>query len=111
MISNAAAYYYWPGLWVGSRPPGSSPFLDITTLGDEVYRTSLPGSIEVKVLREGMFIFDFSGWPPGRSLPEGDIPNDFDAIATVILRRVAILNAHLACLYTAFSQRQNSQLE
>jgi len=111
MISNAAAYYLWPTVWVGSRPPTSGENIDIRTLEDEVYRTTLKvgtGAIGAKVLREGMFIFDFSNWSLGQAMPShDDIPTDFDAAATVILKRVSVLNVHLACLYTALYHLQN----
>ena len=111
MISNAAAYYLWPTVWVGSRPPTSGANIDIRTLEDEVYRTTLKvgtSAISAKVLREGMFIFDFSNWSPGQALPShDDTPTDFDAAAAVILQRVSVLNAHLACLYTALHRLQH----
>jgi len=75
-----------------------------------VYRTDLPVGIKVKVLREGMFIFDFSGWPPGCAI-QNDKPDAFDAMAAVILQRVAVINTHLACLYTALSRRQHCALD
>jgi len=84
--------------------------MDVNKLEEEVYRTTLPEGITAKVLREGMFVFDFSNWPPGRALPEGGTP-DFDALARVILKRAAVLNAHLACLHTALSRLQNRALE
>lgn len=109
MTSNAAAYYHWPTVWVGSAPPASGADIDISTLEEEVYRTTLPVGIAAKVFRDGMFIFDFSDWPPGRALPD-DGESDFDAVAAVILQRVNVLNAHLVCLYTALSRRQNISL-
>ena len=75
-----------------------------------MYRTDLPVGIKVKVLREGMFIFDFSGWPPGCAI-QNDKPDAFDAMAAVILQRVAVINTHLACLYTALSRRQHCALD
>ena len=57
---------------------------------------SLAGSNPPKGLRGGIFLFDFTEWPPGRALPETDPPEGagtFDDSAAVILRRVAVLNA------------------
>ena len=110
MISNAAAYYLWPTVWVSGRPKTSGVDIDVRTLGEEVYRTSLSVGITTKVLREGMFIFDFSGWAPGRALSNRN-ETDFDATAAVILRRVTVLNAHLACLYTTLSDRQHEAID
>jgi hypothetical protein len=56
--------------------------------------------------------FDFSGWAPGQAPPEKDgRPVDFDAAASVVLRRTTVLNAHLACLYAAVSRRQSVALQ
>lgn len=108
MISNAAAYYHWPAIWVGDAPHTSGVEINLAALGDEVCRTTLPGPLEAQVLREGRFVFDFSAWPPGRALEAGPdgVDRDFDAAARVILRRVELMNAHLVCLYTAIARRQ-----
>lgn len=52
-----------------------------------------------------MFIFDFSDWDPGRPLPSEPFPG-FDELASVALRRATLMNAHLACLYTAIGRLQ-----
>ncbi len=109
-MQNAVAYFHWPLIWVGA-PPAGWPGLDIDprTFGDTVYRATLGAGISVKVCRDGMFAFDFSGWAPGQAPPEEDgKPVNFDLAASVVLRRTAVLNAHLAYLYTvldAFSRR------
>jgi len=105
MISNAAGYYLWPPVWVGSRAPTPITHETVTLLGEEVFRTTLTAGISVKVLRGGMFLFDFTVWPQGKALPEGTESN-FDESAKVVLHRVAVLNAHLACLYTALGHLQ-----
>lgn len=113
MITSAAAYYHWPTLWAGAAPTWAThPIsleqgIDVSVLGDEVYRSALTVGIPVRVLREGMFIFDFSNWEPGRPLPREAVP-DFDAAASVALRRSTLMNAHLACLHTAIKRLQNT---
>jgi len=85
--------------------------IDPRTFGDTVYRATLGAGISVKVCRDGMFAFDFSGWAPGQAPPEEDgKPVNFDLAASVVLRRTAVLNAHLAYLYTVVSRRQNFAL-
>jgi hypothetical protein len=114
VISNVAGYYLWPAVWVDSPIDLYGERPDLRMLEEEKYRATLPSGITAKVLRGGVFLFDFSGWPPGRALPGSDTPGDlaaFDAKAAVILQRVAVMNAHLACLYTALSRRQKSALE
>jgi hypothetical protein len=109
-ISKVAGYYLWPPVWVGSRP--STPIIPETVklLGEEAFRTKLAAGISVKVLRGGMFLFDFTDWPPGRALPEDSKPS-FDEQAEVLLHRVTVLNAHLACLYTALAHLQRFSLD
>ncbi len=110
MPTNAVAYYHWPTVWVGSRPPISGGTIDHSALDEEVYRTTLSIGISSKTSREGMFFFDFSGWKQDKGLNSDSLP-DFDAKAAVILNRVAVLNTHLACLYTALYRRQNFSIE
>jgi hypothetical protein len=108
----AAAYYHWPPVWVGGAPSWAiyppqhaKAEIDVSVLDDEVYRDTLSSGMPVRVLREGVFIFDFSSWEPGRSLPEAPFPG-FAELASVALRRASVMNAHLACLYTAMAQLQ-----
>lgn len=111
-MRNTVAYFHWPLIWVGA-PPAGWPGLDIDakTFGDTMYQTTLKAGINVKACRDGMFAFDFSEWAPGAAPPEEDgRPIDFDLAASVVLRRTAVLNTHLACLYTAVARRQNFAL-
>jgi hypothetical protein len=100
MTGNATAYYLWPAVWVGDARPEPGAELDVRTLAEEVCRRRLSSGVSVKVLREGMFIFDFSEWPPGRT-PSGDVTTDVEAWSRLTACRTQVLNAHLACLYTA----------
>jgi hypothetical protein len=106
VTKNAAAYYHWPPVWVGGGPPISRIDIGPSMRGEEVYRASLAVGIRGKVLREGMFIFDFSDWVPG-CFPPDSSQLGFDGAAAVILQRAAVLNAHLVCLHTALSRGQN----
>lgn len=106
MISNVAGYYLWPPAWVGSGAPTPVTLETVKLLGEEAFRTTLTGGISLKVLRGGMFLFDFTNWLPGRPLPENSKAS-FDEEAKILLQRVAVLNAHLACLYTAIGTLQN----
>jgi hypothetical protein len=64
MAGDATAYYLWPAVWVAeTRPPPGAP-VHVRTLAEQADRTRPPSGIAVKVLREGMFIFDFAGCPP-----------------------------------------------
>lgn len=109
MTWNAAAYYHYPKVWVVSRPPESNTFISIDLLHEEVYREKLPVDITVKVLRDGLFTFDFSSWLPGCVPPDNTQPS-IDEMAGVIRQRVAVINAHTACLHTALFYKQHSSL-
>lgn len=105
MDAQAAAYYHYPVLYAGEQPEEDvNRNIDVRRLGDEVYRAALTVGITVKVLREGRFIFDFSDWERGKARSADR--SDFDSTASVILKRVSVLNAHLACLYTALFRQQ-----
>src|SRR2546421_7319974 len=72
VISNAAGYCLWPAVWIGDPLNLYAESVDLRKLEEEKYRTSLPSGITAKVLRGGIFLFDFTEWPPGRALPETD---------------------------------------
>lgn len=114
MHSAVSAYYHWPTLWVGAAPDWyrnhsvREQGIDVRVLRDEVYRDTLAVGVPVRVLREGMFIFDFCDWEPGRPLSSDDPTDyDFDEVASIALRRATLMNAHLACLHTAIAKLQN----
>jgi hypothetical protein len=103
------AYYLSPPIWVGEPPARNGVDVDLSVLGDEVYSRTLTEGTEVRVVREGLFMFDFAGW-----LRERESPSDtrnFDVLAEAILGRVQVLNTHLACLYSTISKRDNRAVE
>lgn len=110
MASNVSAFYHWPAIWIGGEPPTVGEEIDVSAAGEEAYRTIILGRIAVRVLREGMFIFDFSEWGPGQAPPSDDRV-EFDTTASVLLQRAAAFNAYLACFYTALSRQQRWNLE
>lgn len=108
MEAKTAAYYHSPILYVGQAPEQDADGnVDVQRLGDEVYRAILTVGIAVRVLREGRFIFDFSNWRQETAKSEPEKSN-FANIASTTLKRVSILNAHLACLYTALFRQQKT---
>ena len=108
MGGNTVGYYLVPPVWIGTQPQDSwNPSPDeIRSLNDEVYRAVLSSGISVKVTRGGLFAFDFSNWPPGRTFPENE-EHDFDELAELVLRRTTLCNAHIACFHQSLSRRQN----
>lgn len=81
----------------------SGGIIDLDEVGEEVHTETLIRGIKVKALKEGIFMFDFSEWPPGRAPPE-NLSVDFDATASIVLKRTSLMNTHLACLHTSISR-------
>jgi hypothetical protein len=113
-VSNQdlVAYYHWPTVWVYSPPPISDREADLGAISQVVHQEKLAAGLGVQVLREGMFIFDFSGWLPGKAVDFSgpDIPA-FHTVRQTTWKRIAVLNTHLACLYTALRHIQGSGTE
>ena len=59
-MRNVGAYYLWPAIWVGKSAESAGGLIDLSVAEDEMYRRSLTSGVVAKVLREGMFMFDFS---------------------------------------------------
>lgn len=112
-----AGYYHVPPLWIGEDPfkEGRSP--DDHEIHIEVIRRSCKNGIEIRVCRDGLFIFDFTKWNPGASVtipsykrePGKRVPPNVlaahDKAGQAIYRRVEVMNSHLACLNTAIALR------
>jgi len=116
---GAAGYYLWPLAWIASPPDGvrpgaepgtGPPAVDLRQLAEVVAETSLPQDLRAHVSRDGLFAFDFSRWAPylAEHLALG---TGFDSLANRVLRRTALMNAHLACLYTALVRVQHHHVD
>ncbi len=112
--AEATGFYLQPLMWVGAPPsglvlganPGSGPGpADFEELKEIVAETSLPQSLRARVFRDGLFVFDFSQWAPYR--PEHLTLGNFEGLAKLALRRVGLMNAYLACLFTALMRTQH----
>ncbi len=112
---NSLGYFHWPVIWVGSSPI-SDGAVDARRLSDTVYRKILDSGVEVKVSRDGMFAFRLSDWAGGRYPPlrerlgSGVSATAFDP-AEMRAQRGRLLNAYLACFYTALWRRQDATLK
>lgn len=109
----SAGYYVWPLVWMGAAPDGMwgdanaqrAGEVSISQLSDVVFEIQLPGDLRAKVHRDGLVVFDLSIWAPRPSAESG--LGDFSDLASSALRRVGLMNAHVACLHTAVLQVQN----
>ena len=99
---RAAVFYLWPLVLIGDL--GSAPVSAIQ-LEAEVFRRTLRQGIAVKVLREGIFVFDFSNWPTSAK-PEYRGVAALDAGVDRVVARVSVMNAYLTCFYSAFYRLQ-----
>jgi len=103
MQRNASGFYHDPPLWVEGSPIdyGSDGMPNFESFRDEIFRQKLANGIEIKVTREGLFLFGFADWAPGVFPDEHNgLPADFNSQAEVILHRTNVMNAFLAFLYT-----------
>ena len=109
MSTDILAFFLYPPVWVIKPPPaeGPSPIsVDVRAMEDEVYRRKIPGGIEVKVTRDGLFVFDFSSWARCQRPPEVENMVDFDEEVSGRVGKAEVMNAYLVCLYSAIIRIQ-----
>jgi hypothetical protein len=115
MKTQVSGYYHWPPIWVGTAPEiDGGTIVALNTLSEEVFRTTLSNGVTVKIRRDGLFLFDFSGAAiraASETSPAKDVAAAFDEKANVILQRVRLFNGHLACLHDAIVFRQSVGLK
>jgi hypothetical protein len=114
---GAASYYVTPLVWIGEAPdninvsvaPGQlPPDVDLGQLADVVVETSLPEGLRARAHRDGLITFDFSKWAPRRARPLNEA--GFVELTQLALRRVGLMNAHVACLHTTVMRDQHFAL-
>ncbi len=107
-MNRVLGYVLSPSVWIGDRPINRDGAIESKDIADVAFSTLVAG-IQIEVSQDGVFTFDFEDSPIAPPLVAGD-PNAFPDISGAILnmvRRLTIVNAHLACLYTAFSLQPN----
>jgi hypothetical protein len=112
-------YFRLPAVWVGDEPePETVLVLNPNIHHALVFKQKLRCGIEVRVQRDGAFLFDFSSWPlaptivihgykkpdPEKSyrVPREHTREEEKAEAYAILR-AQVMNVHQACLTTSES--------
>lgn len=115
MISPAVAgYFRIPPVWIGERPSENEiRQMPESNLIRDVYRETLSNGIDVRVRRDGIFIFDFTNCalagpttiPDHPRSPGQRIPSEVVEAETLAESRLAyrtqIMNVHQACLSTS----------
>ena len=100
MAVTSFGYFLYPPTWLGASPLEGTPEDPRSTWDPVVTAVSLPESIEVTCIRNGLFRFDLAGWALGAPIPRGKPPEPGVRVERIRWRTV-LMNAHLACLYTA----------
>jgi hypothetical protein len=91
-------YYLLPPVWLGESLTG--PSAESRGAWDQIERTELPERITAFCFRIGLFAFNLARWPPG-----APAPRDPATAQERVRWRSALMNTHLACLYTASKRR------
>lgn len=67
---QALEYFYFPPMWVESKPIKTDGSIDFPKMSERVFNTVLPKSgLKIAVTRDGKFTVDFSDWTPGKLTP------------------------------------------
>src|SRR4051794_16431890 len=90
-VSQATGYFHWPPVWVLEEPENQ----EFKSLNEVVFETIMPSGIQVKALRQGIFVFDFSNSVFGYVDPNTDYLENKELIASAIHERINLLNIHL----------------
>lgn len=99
---QGVGYFLYPPVWLEASPlEGTAE--DLRSTWDPIALAALPSGIRVRCFRNGLFTFDLRGWTPGAPT-SGDEADDFETMTERIRWRSALLNAHLACLFTAWKR-------
>lgn len=115
-------YFHLPPVWVGDAPvPEQVRVLNPAVHHAAAFRATLRCGIDVRVNRDGLFLFDFTRWPlappvviPGFIKPtppyyapraHQEAENLAEAAAII---RAQVMNAHQVCLVTARWQLTHS---
>ena len=110
-------YFRIPAVWVSKEPdPESVSILNPDIHHAVVFEMILNCGIEVRVQRDGTFLFDFSSWPlappviiPGYRIPNKEssyrIPSETskaeNEAENYAVLRAQVMNVHQACLTTS----------
>ena len=112
-MTTVLAFYMWPPFWI-TETGSSETTRDPSQADDEVGRFALATGIVASVRRDGLFVFDFAGRPdcvrPGPQPDTAKADTTFDQSLSAMRMCMTILNAYLACFFTAQHQCALSDL-
>lgn len=96
-------YYHWPPLWIRSvddiGDDESERDLTVEVAEEPVLRYVFNAApLSVDVFEDALILFDFNHWEPAKVRPAHDGRDH-------LLRRLTLLNAHIACLHSRLASR------
>lgn len=110
MVFNYVSFYLWRPVWVKESlvdVASNQQDFEVEKLTDEMFSQRLDCGITISVQRQGMFTFDFSGWASAYDGANAFAPlTPFGHYSRL---RADVVNAYLACLYTAGETLQPAQ--
>ena len=127
MTAGVEGYFRNPAIWVGEEPDSNAQLsLDNAILQAVVFTTTLSSGIEVRVLRNGTFLFDFSSWPlapqiqiPGFRIADPKAPfrypeettNAEDRAEEFAIMRAVVMNIHQVCMLSIWWDTRHSSTQ
>jgi len=112
------SYFYMPPAWIGEAPTDIELAGSPHNLVKVICSRQLSMGIRIDAHRDGVFLFDFTGWPDGRpvSIPAHTIVGGQRLPEPVLKARleaeehryksISVMNAHLACMSSALTRVQ-----
>jgi hypothetical protein len=100
-IMPISGYYHFPPMWIGITVEEGVTRMAVEERQKTILSADLDNGLCVKVSRDGMFLFDFSGWPDAKPT----ITDFARSSQAALLRRLLVLNAYVACLHTAILEQ------
>ncbi|MXW59002.1 MAG: hypothetical protein F4X68_10010 [Acidimicrobiia bacterium] len=116
VTASVEGYFRVPAIWIGEEPSDTAASRQSVDLQAEVVSRQLRAGIEVRVLRDGTFLFDFASWDlappiviPGYRVPSPGMPHRVP-LATeeasskseqYAVLRAQTMNVHQSCLATS----------
>ena len=120
--STNHSYFHLPPAWVGTPPSDDELAHPTNDLIKIVASKLLSSGIKIDAYRDGVFVFDFTGWPDGRPIPipahtiEGgkkrpaQVTKAEKEAAEHLNKCMSAMNAHLACMSTGMARVQGHSL-
>ena len=101
--SNCAGFYHWPPIWLGANAEDVAAAHSADP-NVEVFAVTMECGVRVKASLKGVFVFDFTHWPPGAFVSVGEWEE-------AVLARMQFMNLFLACFYSVAYHTKQETME